>query len=300
MNDRISVAKPPHFSFQECLWFLNRNYDDCLFKIQNKSITKAIVLQDQQFLIRIFEDHQCLVAEILAGKADDLSKKLVKEYIEEWFDVGRDIQPFYDILQREESLSYMVEKYNGLRLVSITDVFEAICWGIIGQQINLTFAYKLKRRLVENYGSAITFEGEQHYVFPEPEVLARLDPEDLRPLQFSQSKAKYIVTVARAFAEGIVSNERMNACSTLAEKQKLLTDLKGVGVWTANYVLMKSLREPSSIPHGDVGLLQALQNHKIIDRRDENGKISEFFQKYQNWESYLVFYLWRSLSVKDI
>lgn len=295
-EESIWIPTPPQFSFEECLWFLNRNFDDCMITIRDHCIYKALRFKGEQVLIRVSEEERAISVEILLGSAD---KDVLTSHISEWFDLERDIQPFYTLLASEPSMAYMTEQYHGLRLVSITDMFEAICWSIIGQQINLTFAYKLKRRLVELFGNRIVYQGESHYIFPEAEVLAQIQPEELRALQFSQKKAEYVIIVARAFAEGIVSKQKVMELPTLPEKQKLLTGLKGVGIWTANYVLMKSLREPASIPHGDVGLLQALQNHQVIETRSETEAIGRFFEKYRDWESYLVFYLWRSLSVRD-
>ena len=55
-----------------------------------------------------------------------------------------------------------IEQYYGLRTLGIPDLFEALSWGIIGQQINLTYAYTLKRRLVEQFGSYVEWDGRKH------------------------------------------------------------------------------------------------------------------------------------------
>ena len=65
----------------------------------------------------------------------------------------------------------MVSEYNSLRIMAIPDLFEAVCWSIIGQQINLTFAYKLKRKFTEVYGTKLTFEGINYHLFPKPKLL---------------------------------------------------------------------------------------------------------------------------------
>ena len=115
-------------------------------------------------------------------------------------------------------------------------------------------------------------------------------------MQFSDRKAEYIITIAKAFSAGEMSKELLQLLPTLQAKQESLTKIKGIGIWTANYALMKSLREPASVPHGDVGLLNALSNHGIIKDRTEISKIESLFKKFKGWESYLVFYLWRSLA----
>lgn len=78
----------------------------------------------------------------------------------------------------------------------------------------------------------------------------------------------------------------------------MLMSVKGIGIWTANYALMKSLKEQSSIPYGDAGLLQALLIHNIITDKKDGLQIRNFFQEMRGWESYVVFYLWRSLAKK--
>jgi DNA-3-methyladenine glycosylase II len=300
MGVKITIPEPALFSFDECAWFLNRNYDDCLHVIKENEIIKAVEVGGKPFLLRITSQNETLQIEILKGTPTKEDEVLLIAYITEWFDLNTAIEPFYKLLKKDKRLAYMSKEFEGLRLVGINDLFEALCWSIIGQQINLTFAYKLKRRLVEKYGTAIEYECELHYIFPASEILAKVTVEELRAMQFSGSKAKYLIGAAQAFASKELSREVLLALPSVEHQIEALTSLKGIGVWTANYALMKSLRVPGSIPHGDVGLLNALVNHGVIKDRSELKKIDALFRKYKGRESYLVFYLWRSLSVKQV
>lgn len=214
--------------------------------------------------------------------------------------MDRDLVPFYEHLKRDSRLAYMTEDFSGLRLMGISDMFEALCWSIIGQQINLTFAYKMKRRMVERYGRHIEWDNRVFHIFPEPEILANAEIAVLRGMQFSEKKAEYVIGVARAFVNHTLSRGQIDALPDFEARQKALIAHKGIGVWTANYVLMKSFRAPEGIPHGDVGLLNALAGHGIIAERSEKGKIEAFFRDYAGWETYVTFYLWRSLAVKPL
>jgi DNA-3-methyladenine glycosylase II len=299
MNKQICyISKPPLFNFSECLWFLDRRFDECLYRVNKTEVIKAIQINGGVFLLSISENETDLVVRILQGKPDLIQQTALLNYVTDWFDLNTSLRPFYKLLKASKRLTYMCDEFNGLRLIGIPDLFEALCWSIIGQQINLTFAYKLKRRMVEAYGQQVIYEGTIYHLLPEPERLAQLTVPELRAMQFSDKKAEYIITVAKAFADGQLSKEKLKALPDLEAKQKALTGLKGIGIWTANYALMKSLREPASIPHGDVGLLNALENHGIIKLRTEAEKIERLFKKFKGWESYLVFYLWRSLAKK--
>lgn len=331
----VLIPKPALFSFDECCWFLNRNYDDCLHHIEPGKLSKAICINDLVVVFSVQEDEQYLVVKILQsepvvhGSSEIVNKsaKPVNEstkpanrsarrvnsndgltnsdallshqltlFVTDWFDLDRDLQPFYRLLQKNKALGYMADDYKGFRLISIHDLFEALCWSIIGQQINLTFAYSLKRRLVEQYGKAITADGKTFHLFPRPEVLQSLTVAELRPLQFSERKAEYLIHLAQLFAAGSMSMDHLRSFNSYEEQVAQLTAIRGIGVWTANYALMKSLKQMQAIPHGDVGLLNALSSHQLIKDRKDLAAINKLFKGFKGWESYLVFYLWRSLS----
>ena len=296
----ILIPIPSLFSFQECLWFLNRNYDDCLHFVGENYVLKAIATPFGDVLFRVSEQGGFLQLELLEGTSSPGCRDFVTAYIREWFDMDRDLAPFYTHLKRDGRLAYMAEEFSGLRLMGILDMFEALCWSIIGQQINLTFAYKMKRRMVERYGRHIEWNNQVFHIFPEPEVLANAEVEVLREMQFSQKKAEYVIGAARAFVEGTLSRSLIDTLPDFEARQKALVAHKGIGIWTANYVLMKSFRAPEGIPHGDVGLLNALAGHGIIAERSEKDKIEAFFRDYAGWETYVTFYLWRSLAVKPL
>jgi DNA-3-methyladenine glycosylase II len=290
---------PEQFSFKECLWFLDRNYDDCMHLLSPDSVTKVIKVKGRPFLIRVSAKNSILEVRLLEGRALEEDRSAIISYVKNWFDLERDLSDFYKLLLKDSQLNYMPGAYYGLRLVSIPDLFEALCWGIIGQQINLNFAYKLKRKLVERYAEPIGFENKFYYSFPSSNALSKASIEDLRAMQFSQKKAEYLIGIATAFEKGEISEVKLRNMASLKDKQAALTSIRGIGLWTANYALMKSFREPSCIPYGDAGLINALLRYEIISRKEEGQNIDALFKPYDGWESYLVFYLWRSLSVNS-
>jgi DNA-3-methyladenine glycosylase II len=290
----FSIATPGNFSFKECLWFLDRGFDDCLHKVQGGSVTKLLRIGNHgHSLLRISESNGALWVDQLSGKAPESE---ITSYITEWFDFGRDVDPLKTIASRDTHLHQLIEKYWGLRLISIPDLFEVLCWSIIGQQINLTFAYKLKRSLVEAVGESETYKGELYHVFPTPAQVLQLSFEDLKAMQYSTQKARYLHIVADAFLSGDLSVEKLSLMGSTPEKLKCLMSLKGVGEWTANYVAMKCLRRPDAITYGDAGLLNGFKYLKGMDRKPTRRELEVFFEQFPGWEAYIVFYIWRSLA----
>jgi DNA-3-methyladenine glycosylase II len=297
---RITIPKPPLFSFEECLWFLDRNYDECLHHISGNTLSKVISINNKPLVFTLSADKKNLHVDIIQGDTNDDIINQLRLFIFDWLDLDRNITPFYRLLKANARLSYMANDYSGLRLIAIPDLHEALCWSVIGQQINLKFAYTLKRRLVEKYGEAIDIENKRIHLFPRPDVLQHATIEELRLLQMTTRKAEYLILVSRLFAEGTISKHKVLDAATFPERVQLLTAIKGIGAWTANYVLMKSVKDLQAAPYGDAGLLNALINHKLIKDKSNVKAIEKLFKPFKGWESYLVLYFWRSLSVMPV
>jgi DNA-3-methyladenine glycosylase II len=294
MNPVLHIPKPPLFDFEECRWFLDRTYNDCLLDVSEGCITKLEVIDHQLVLFRIADSGDSLSVEILNEAA--IHPESLSAYIRSWFDMDRDLRPFYDLLGKDADLAPLAHTYSGLRLITIPSLFEALCWCIIGQQIHLRFAHTLKRRLVEELGQAETFGGKTYYLFPEPESLLHISADQWRAWQFSSQKADYLSGIARLFESGSLSKAQLMASGDPQQMFRSLLALRGVGEWTAHYTLMKSLGVMTSVPWGDAGLYNALQRWKGMEKRPPRQQIEDFFAPFAGWESYVVFYLWRSLS----
>ncbi|WP_339789711.1 DNA glycosylase [uncultured Imperialibacter sp.] len=290
----LSIPTPENFSFKECLWFLDRGFDDCLHKVKDGSVTKLLRIRSHGLsLLRISESEDALRVDLLKGEARESE---IIDYITEWLHLEGDVAPLKAIARQDADLEQLVEKYWGLRLISIPDLFEVLCWSIIGQQINLTFAYKLKRSLVEAVGESETYKGETYHVFPTPKQVLKLSFDDLKGMQYSSQKARYLHIVVEAFLAGEISVEKLSLMESTPEMLKCLMSLKGVGEWTANYVAMKCLRRPDAITYGDAGLLNGYKQLKGLDRKPTREELETFFGQFPGWEAYIVFYIWRSLA----
>jgi DNA-3-methyladenine glycosylase II len=216
-------------------------------------------------------------------------------YVREWFDLERDLTPFYSLAENDPWLREPIRRFHGLRLLGIPDLFEALCWGIIGQQINLAFAYTLKRRLVERYGRCIEHGGHAYWLFPEPETIAGLTVEELEPLRMTTRKSEYLIDTAAAVASGELTKERMLASGSIKEAERVLVSRRGIGPWTAHYVIMRCLRYPDAFPIDDVGLHNAIKSLTGESRKPTKGELSAMSQGWTGWEAYATFYLWRLL-----
>lgn len=294
----LKLFLPEEFHFEENLNYLSRNSNECLFHIDNNRIYKAIPIGEETPIIEVSSADENHLTIRFLGDSKPTNKKIraeVAHYVKEWFDLDRDLSPFYSMAKGDPLLGHAVESFYGLRIIGIPDLFEALCWGILGQQINLSFAYTLKKRLVEKFGRSVTYEGVTYWVFPSPEDIAGLSIEDLESLRMTKKKSEYIIGVAQQMVDGKLSKEMLNDIGDYNRAEKMLVKLRGIGPWTANYVLMRCLRYPSAFPIDDVGLHNAIKHRLGKDKKPTKDEIINLAVNWTNWESYATFYLWRFL-----
>ncbi len=290
----LRIPPPKEFSFDLALTFLQRSPRELLHKVVDNRIEKALRVKNDVIIFSIRLDKGDLLVEFLNTKATVVQATEVVKYIREWLDLDTDLKPFYAMCGKDSLLKTLAKNYNGYRIIGQPDLFESIVWAVLGQQINLQFAYTLKQKFVERFGDAITLKEETYYLFPQPETVAKLTVEQLLTLQFSRQKATYTINIARAFADGVISKERLLGM-TLHEAKEHLMEIKGIGNWTANYALMKTFRHADAFPLEDAGLHNAIKGLKKLERKPTLEEVRKIFKKYKGWEAYATLYLWKSL-----
>ncbi|WP_054955278.1 DNA-3-methyladenine glycosylase 2 [Paenibacillus dakarensis] len=296
---QIKLPVPPEFSFKENLKYLSRSSNECLLRIHDNKVYKAIATGTNIYVLEVSEDlesPQTLSVHILGPDVpNSMDRKEIALHVREWFDLDTDLAPFYKMAKQDKILEGAAQQFYGLRNMGIPDLFEAICWGIIGQQINLAFAYTLKRRLVERYGRSILYEGDLYWVFPVPETIASLSVEEMEDLRMTVKKREYLIDVAKLFVNGQLSKESLLLAADCKTAEKMLVKIRGIGPWTANYVLMRCLRYASAFPIDDVGLHNAIKHVLQAEEKPTKEELRQLSSGWTNWESYATFYLWRLL-----
>ncbi|MFJ5762195.1 DNA-3-methyladenine glycosylase 2 [Neobacillus sp. NPDC093182] len=298
IGNELKLVLPKEFNFQENINYLARSSNECLFHIDNNRIYKAIPIGEEIALIEVssVEENHLIVR--FLGESKTTSKEIradVARYVREWFDLDRDLSPFYAMAKKDLLLDEAVDSFYGLRIIGIPDLFEALCWGILGQQINLSFAYTLKRRLVEKFGRSAMHDGVTYWVFPSPEDIAGLPVDELEGLRMTKKKSEYLIGVAQLMVEGKLSKDMLLEIGDYKSAEKMLVKIRGIGPWTANYVLMRCLRYPSAFPIDDVGLQNAIKHRLGREKKPAKDEIMKLAVNWTNWESYATFYLWRFL-----
>jgi len=288
------IRVPKEFNYEQNFQFLKRSPKEVLHRIEEDGVIKLLRVGDELILIKVKSKNKGLAVIFLNGDPSPAAQKQIKYFVQEWFDLKTDLIPFYKMAMKDALLKDLVKKHYGYRIIGQPDLFESLVWAVLGQQINLQFAYTLKQRFVENFGERLLWNDQHYFLFPLPMRVAALGDSDLLPLQFSRQKCKYTVNIGEAFANGSISKKKL-AGMPLQEAKEMLMKIKGVGNWTANYALMKTFRYPDAFPLEDAGIHNAIKNLKRMKQKPSLEQVKRVFKKYKGWEAYATLYLWKSL-----
>jgi AraC family transcriptional regulator, regulatory protein of adaptative response / DNA-3-methyladenine glycosylase II len=196
----------------------------------------------------------------------------------------------------DEVVQRLVAGRHGLRIPMSATVFEGIVWAIIGQQVNLAFAYKLRRAMTELCGTPINDQhGNQFVAHPTAEQVAMLSYDDLTAHQYSRRKAEYLIDTARLMASGELDIDNMDAGQPATRLEKQLLKVRGLGAWSVNYILMRAFGFADCVPYGDTGLTSALQRFFGTETRPDTTMTAELMQHFAPYRSLATYHLWMTL-----
>src|SRR5579863_3058016 len=182
----------------------------------------------------------------------------------------------------------IIERIGPCRMQYGPPEFHSLAEAIVYQQLNGKAAETIFKRFAGLAGEPVM-----------PEGIAKLTDEQLRSVGLSKQKSSYLRDMAERTIRGELDFSRL-ADMTDVEVIKHLTQVKGVGVWTAHMFLMFSLRRPNILPTGDFGVQMAIKKHYKKRKLPKPLQMEKIAKCWEPYRSIACWYLWRSLDVKTM
>jgi DNA-3-methyladenine glycosylase II len=196
----------------------------------------------------------------LSGSRSTAAAEAAVAEVRRLFGLDFDLPGFYRMAKADAALAPLVEPLYGMRPTLAPTPLEMLVGSITAQQVNLSFAFACRARLVRRYGTAVRLGEVDLWAFPDAAALARASVRELRALKYSNRKAEYIRDLARAVTAGALDLEALGA-ATSAEVIARLTALRGLGRWTADWFLARCCGRGDVCPAGDLAVRKAFEHH---------------------------------------
>ena len=208
--------------------------------------------------------------------------------------VDQDLAPFYELGRADQAMAGLVEQFYGLHLPHTASVFEALVLAVLGQQISTSVARIIRTLLIETFGPSAEFDGETYYAFPRPASIWASSPAELHTMKLTQRKSEYVYGLAGSVLDPEMGLERLEELTDQEIVEKLVA-LRGVGMWTAQWALIRAVGRPDALPLGDLALRRVV-SRLFMDGEDVNdAKVEEIAQRWSPYRTYATVYLFSAL-----
>ncbi len=282
----FSFKPPPPFRLDYTAWVLRR-HEANLIDIYAHGQYRRVLLIDGRPVTMLARQEGDRVSVIChwRGRSQDMQAR-VEPILRQMLGVDVDLSPYYRIAKNDKHLGPIVEKFRGAKPTRFPTPFEALLNAFSCQQLSLSFGLTLLNRLATSFGPKGL--GDQHAA-PQPEHLAEAKLSQLREMTYSTHKAQYILDTASQLRNGELDLSTLEAMpSDQAEAE--LRKLRGVGRWTAEYVLLRGLRRMDVFPADDVGGRKRLEQWFKLESLDYEST-NELLHRWRPYEGLTYFHL---------
>jgi AraC family transcriptional regulator of adaptative response / DNA-3-methyladenine glycosylase II len=287
----FTLRLPPGYRSQEILGYHARDPASLCERVEGRRVFKALFLSGVAAVLEIaLEPRAARVC--VHSDAAPASRTMGAAHAAALRMLGlvSDVAAFETCAARDARMAALLERRPGLRLPLTSSPFEGLCWAIIGQQINIAFASSLRRELLDVAGTPV----RDMVAHPDAARVAEIAPAMLAKRRYSRSKAEYLVGAAQAVARGTLRVDALADGSAVAA-ERALTSIRGVGTWTARYMLMRGVGFADCAPVGDVALAAALQRLHGAVARPRHEEVAALMEPFAPYRSLATLHLWASL-----
>ena len=258
-----------------------------LFDIQGRLLLAQVCSTDDV-------EHPLLEVTVQGQKLTDDDVLAVSKTVE-WV-VGTDtpLDDFYTSAGKDPVIGPVLERLYGLHVSRTPTVFEALVQAISSQQIATNVARIIGALLLESYSPTLLLEGRTYYAFPRPTAMLSKGVPGLRSIKLSNRKAEYILDIAAAMEDGSLDLEGLGRLPDAQATQKLLA-LRGVGRWTAHWILLRALGRRDSFPSGDRALQRTISRLYFKGETLTEAGLDEFSRPWSPRRSLYTTYLFTAL-----
>jgi DNA-3-methyladenine glycosylase II len=283
------VLPTPPFRLDLTVWTARRRSGNAVDRWDGHVYRRVLVLHGTPVDIAVEQAgarlHVCVTG---VGRLPPDARLRVTSMLECTLGLRSDLAGFYRFARRDRKLRPLVERFLGVKPPRFPSLFEALLNAFACQQLSIAAGLELLNRLARTYGVASP-RGSAH-AFPQPTALASARIASLRQLGFSRVKSQAMIELARGVASGRLDLKRFAVLGDDAAVAALCT-LRGVGRWTAEYVLLRGFGRLHVFPGDDVGAQNELR--RWLGRTHLSGydAVDRALAPWRPWAGLIYFHL---------
>lgn len=290
----FSIKPVPPFRLDLTVWTLRRRASNLIDRWDGEHYRRVLVLKNSPVEVAVVQSGPANGAQIhvtLTGsRIFPETKMLAIQSLERLLGLRIDLTEFYQLSATDTKLGPLVKRFRGAKPPRLPTLFEALVNAIACQQMSLSLGIILLSRLAEKFGLAMESAGGTAHAFPRPEDVMDLEPGDFRELGFSLQKGRAIIALARACVEGEIQLAKLESLDNPSIVNQLL-ELRGIGRWSAEYVLLRGLGRLNIYPGDDVGARNNLKRWLNLRKPLDYESVRRITKRWQPYAGLVYFHM---------
>lgn len=290
----LTIVPDAPFRLDLTVWALRRRAQNAIDRWQAPTYERTLSVHREAATLSVTQRGTCdaprLSVSLAAMRQDRSAQALACDAADSLLGLDIDMSAFTAAVAQDSLLGPLVVRLRGLRPPRFPTAFEALVNGVACQQLSLSVGIHLLNRLTAAHGLSVGDDPAAARAFPEPEQIAVLEPHDLRCHGFSIAKARTVVEIARAIVDGDLDLEGLHRLDD-ATAVEHLTSLRGIGRWTAEYVLLRGLGRLHVFPGDDVGAHNKLRRLFGIDAPLDYDSVRRLIARWDPYGGLVYFHL---------
>jgi DNA-3-methyladenine glycosylase II len=268
----FSITPIPPFRLDLTVWALRRRPENAVDRWDGKTYRRVLTIDGNPVEVAVHQsgllDAPQLEVDLSGPHLTVRQGESARALLERMLGANTDLKTFYKLATCDPRLQLLVEEFRGLKPPQFPTVFESVVNGIACQQLSLLVGILLLSRLAHLAGVTPANATDAAHAFPEAADLAGMKALSLKSLGFSANKSQALLDISSAIRDRRLNLESLVQFDNQVAIERLV-NLKGVGRWTAEYVLLRGLGRLDIFPGDDVGarkkLAQFLHKKKPLD-----------------------------------
>ncbi len=295
MSRRAFYLEPvPPFRLDLTVWTLRRRADNAVDRWDGQSYRRVLLLPAGLVEVTVVQvrppEAPRLRVAVEGQRLHSPLRTAVTSALSRLLGLHVDLAAFYRFAARQGPLGGLARRFRGMKPPRFATLFEGLVNAIACQQVTLTLGIRLLNRLAASYGAAPPGGDEAVHAFPRPDDLASLRPDQLRRLGFSRQKARAMIELARSITRGHWHLDEIAELSDTQAVERLRT-LRGVGRWTAEYVLLRGLGRTNVFPGDDIGARNKLRRWLGLTGPLDYDAVRRTLARWQRFGGLIYFHL---------
>jgi DNA-3-methyladenine glycosylase II len=290
----FSISPSPPFRLDLTALALQRKPVNISDTWNGETYSRVLMIGDVPLLVQVTQSgagrSPRLHIRAQGHRIPDNARTHIAKSLEALLGLRVDMRPFYRLAKADMRLGRLVSRFMGLRPPRFLSVFEGIVNGIACQQLSLHVGLTLLSRLTVRAGVPFNSPSETRHAFPRAEDISELSIPALRRLGFSTNKGIALKQLSKEIIRGHVDFEDLSQLGNEEAVERLLT-VRGVGRWTAEYVLLRALGRTDVFPADDVGARNNLARWLKIQRPLDYSSVKQLLAQWHPYSGMIYFHL---------